>query len=134
MSKNPENRWKLMKIANIDREILHNFWKTWGVSMKFSGKMWLMIKVTKNQSLTLFLEIHFPKNHREGVKLPPSSFPLPPIRFRVKVPKKLFFTITIKLLTKLDRQKIKKIPHIVLKTITVKFLQDRIKPCRVGAL
>ena len=30
---------KLMKIANIDREILHIFWTTWGNSMKFSGKM-----------------------------------------------------------------------------------------------
>ena len=26
MSKNPENWWKFMKIVNIDREILHNFW------------------------------------------------------------------------------------------------------------
>ena len=50
MSKNPENWWKLMKIANIDREILHNFWKTGGISMKFSEKMWFIIilKVTKN--------------------------------------------------------------------------------------
>ena len=38
MSKNPENRWKLMKKANIDRVILHNFWTTWGISIKFSGK------------------------------------------------------------------------------------------------
>ena len=45
MSKNPENHWKSMKIANIDREILPNFWTTWGISMKFSGKMWLMIKI-----------------------------------------------------------------------------------------
>ena len=27
-----------MKIANIDREIHHNFWTTRGVSMKFAGK------------------------------------------------------------------------------------------------
>ena len=27
-----------MKIANIDREVLHNFWATQGVWMKFSGK------------------------------------------------------------------------------------------------
>ena len=45
MSETPENWWKSMKIANIDREIFHNFWTTWGVSMKFSGKMWLMIKL-----------------------------------------------------------------------------------------
>ena len=35
MSKNQENWWKLMKIANIDRDILHNFWTAWGISMKF---------------------------------------------------------------------------------------------------
>ena len=48
------NWWKLMKIANIDREILHIFWATWEISMKFSGKMWLTIvlKVTKNQGFT----------------------------------------------------------------------------------
>ena len=39
-----------MKITNIDREILHNFW---------TGKIWLMIilKVTKNQGFSS-------KNHR----------------------------------------------------------------------
>ena len=49
MSKNPENRWKLRKIANIETEILDNFWITSAISMKFSGKMWHMItiKVTK---------------------------------------------------------------------------------------
>ena len=43
-----------MKVANIDREILHNFWTTWGISMKLSGKMCLTIilKVTKNQGFT----------------------------------------------------------------------------------
>ena len=39
MSKNLKNREKLMKIANIGREILHIFWTTWGNSMKVSGKM-----------------------------------------------------------------------------------------------
>ena len=49
MSKNPKNWWKLMKIANIDRESLHISWTDWGISMKSSGKMWLMIilKATK---------------------------------------------------------------------------------------
>ena len=44
-----------MKIANIDWEILHIFWTTWGISMKLSGKMWIMIilKVTKNQGVYL---------------------------------------------------------------------------------
>ena len=61
MSKNPKNRWKSMKIANIDREILHIFWTTWGISMKFAGKMCLMIilKVTKNQGFSLSLEDTF---------------------------------------------------------------------------
>ena len=43
MSKNPENWWKSMKIANIDTESPHNFWTTWRISMKFSGKNALMI-------------------------------------------------------------------------------------------
>ena len=51
-----------MKKVNIDGESLHIFWKTRGktraISMRFSGKMWLMIilKVTKNQGFTLSLE------------------------------------------------------------------------------
>ena len=50
-----------MKIANIDREILHDFWTAWGISMKISGKMCLMIilKVTKNEGFTLSLEHTF---------------------------------------------------------------------------
>ena len=44
-----------------DRKILHNFWTTWGISMKFSGKMRLMtiLKVTKAQGFTLSLEDTF---------------------------------------------------------------------------
>ena len=55
MSKNPKNWWKL---DNIDREFLHIFWKTWGDSMKFSGKMCLKIilKLTKNQGFFLSLQ------------------------------------------------------------------------------
>ena len=34
---------KLMKIVNIDGENVHISWTTQGTSMKFSGKMWLMI-------------------------------------------------------------------------------------------
>ena len=47
-----------MKIANIDREILHDFWTTWGISMKLSGKMYFMIilKFTINQGFTLCLD------------------------------------------------------------------------------
>ena len=62
MSKYPKKKWwKLMKIANIDRESFHIFWKTSGISMKFSGKMWLMIilKVIKIQGFNLFLEDTF---------------------------------------------------------------------------
>ena len=53
--KNQRNRWLSMKIANIDREKLHIFWTTCGISMKLSSKMWLMIilKVRKNQGFTL---------------------------------------------------------------------------------
>ena len=77
MSKNPENRLNSMKIANIDREILHNFWPIWGISMKFSEKMWLMIilKVTKEQGLTLSLEDTFFEKPQGGGQIDPPSQP-----------------------------------------------------------
>ena len=65
-----------MKVANINREILHIFWTTWGILMKFSGKMWLMIilKVTKNHGFTLSLEDKFFEKP-QGVKMTPPSSP-----------------------------------------------------------
>ena len=80
MSKNPKNWWRLMKIANIDREILHIFWTTWGISMKFSGKMCLMIilKVTKNQGFTLSLEDTFFEKPQGGGEI---DHPTPPQPF-----------------------------------------------------
>ena len=50
-----------MKIVKTDREDLDIFWKTWGISMKFLGKMWLMVilKVTKIQGFTYPLEDTF---------------------------------------------------------------------------
>ena len=60
-----------MKIANIDRQIFHMFWTTWGNSMKFPEKMYfkIILKVTKNQGFTLSLEDTFfekPLGGREG--------------------------------------------------------------------
>ena len=59
-NKKIKKRWKLMKKVNIDREILHISWMTWGITMKFSGKMGLIIililKVTKSQGFTLSIE------------------------------------------------------------------------------
>ena len=50
-----------MKMTSIDAEILHIFWTNWGILMKFSGKMGLMIilKVSKNEGFTLFLDDTF---------------------------------------------------------------------------
>ena len=47
--KSKKNDGKAIEIANIDRKRLYIIWRTWAISMKFSGKMWLMImlKVTK---------------------------------------------------------------------------------------
>ena len=48
-------------------EILEIFWTTWAISMKFSGKMWLLIilKVKKSQGFTLSLEdTFFGKPHK----------------------------------------------------------------------
>ena len=74
MSKIQKNRWKSMKIANIDRESLYFFLTTWGISMKFLEKMWLMIilKVTKKQGPNLSLEDIFLKNCKGGSIWPPS--------------------------------------------------------------
>ena len=75
MQKKPE---KLMKIVNIDGENLCIFSNTWGISMAFSGKMWLMIiqKSPKTHGFTLSLEGTFlEKRQREGDQIDhPQSF------------------------------------------------------------
>ena len=50
-----------MKMFNIEVEDLYISWMTWGISVEFSGKIWLIItlKVTKNQGFTLSLENKF---------------------------------------------------------------------------
>ena len=47
-----------MKFANIDEENLHIFQTIWGTSMKFSGKMCLIIilKVTEKYGFTPSLD------------------------------------------------------------------------------
>ena len=42
-----------MKIVNIDGESLHIYWTTWGILMKSSREIWLMIilKITKKPGL-----------------------------------------------------------------------------------
>ena len=75
MSRNLKNRWKLIKIANIDVEILHNFWTTSGISMNFLRKMSLLIilKDTKNQGFTLSFEGTFFEKLRGGqIDRPPA--------------------------------------------------------------
>ena len=59
--KNWKNWLKSMKISNIEREIIYIFWTTWGISIKFSGKVWLIIilKLTKKQGFTFHLEDTF---------------------------------------------------------------------------
>ena len=37
MSKNLKNHWK--DVVDIEEENLDTFWTTWGISMKYSGKM-----------------------------------------------------------------------------------------------
>ena len=66
----------MMKIVNIEEENLHIIWTNWGISMKFSGKMWLTIilKVQKTGLPLLSKKIHFWKNH-SGIKLPPPRHP-----------------------------------------------------------
>ena len=70
-----------MKIANIEREILHIFWTTWGISMKISGNMWIMIifKVTNSQGFILpFADTFFEKPRGLGQIDPTAVFGLIP--------------------------------------------------------
>ena len=64
---------KSMKIADIVREILHIFWTTKGISIKFSGKMWpiITLTVTKNQGFSLSLEDTFFEKPQMGTLPPP---------------------------------------------------------------
>ena len=54
-----------MEIANIDEESLHIFWKTWGISMKFSVKD-VAIKQGFNLSLEDSILENFEKTASEG--------------------------------------------------------------------
>ena len=72
-----------MTTVNIDGENLHIFWTTWGNSIKFSGKILLIIilKVTKNQGFTLLLEYTFLEKPQGG------SRQIDPSLLRVKAEK-----------------------------------------------
>ena len=63
-----------MKKVNIDEESLHIFWTTWGILMRFSGKMSFMIilKFTKNQGFHISLEDTFLEKPQGNIKLTPS--------------------------------------------------------------
>ena len=61
-----------MKIANIDREILHMFWATWGILMKFSEKDVTCDKTKSHKKpgfQPLFRRCIFRKTRGEGVIL-----------------------------------------------------------------
>ena len=62
--------WKLRNgdKLNINGENLKMFWTTWGISMTFSGKMWLMI-ILSHRKPGLHLEDKFlekPQRTGEG--------------------------------------------------------------------
>ena len=69
-----QNRWKSMKIANIDRKSLHIFWTTWEISMKSSQKVLvtIILKVTKKQGYTLSSENIFLEKPHGGQTDPPA--------------------------------------------------------------
>ena len=60
-----------MKVVKIDGENFHIFWMTWGISMKFSGIMSLMIilKVTKKTEIYLPSRRYIFRKTTVGVKL-----------------------------------------------------------------
>ena len=62
---------KLVEVVNIDGENVHILWTTWGIFIKFSGKMLRMIIMTRNFSLNdTFLE----KPQGDRIDPPPQSF------------------------------------------------------------
>ena len=67
---------KLHFLCSVDRENLHIFRKTWGVSKKISENLWVMIiiKVTKLQGFTLSLLDKFLKNPQGMVKFMRTHF------------------------------------------------------------
>ena len=74
---NTKKSKKLIKLVNIE-EYLHIFWTTWGISVKFSEKTWLMIKlkITKKRDFTLSLEMSFLEKP-QGAQIDPSTLLLP---------------------------------------------------------
>ena len=79
---------KSVKTINIEGEHLYIFQMTWGISIKFSVKMWLMIimKVTKNQICTLSKKrIGFWKNHKGGGRRWNCNFPCTPAILGLRV-------------------------------------------------
>ena len=68
LSGNVKKSEKLMKIVNIKEENLHIFWTNWGISLKFSGKILLMIilKTKKNEGFTLSLKIPYLEKPQRG--------------------------------------------------------------------
>ena len=95
--RNVKKSKQLMKLANIDKENLHIFQTTWGSSMKFSGKMCLVIilKVTKKQGFTTSLENTVLKKPQGGGQ----NYPTPSlVRFKsswFQREKKLIYLISL---------------------------------------
>ena len=73
--KKAPKRWKSMKIADIEGELLHISWTTWGISRKFSRKIWLMIqlKVTKKQGFHFSFKRYIFQKTTEGIQLTPPA-------------------------------------------------------------
>ena len=70
-----------MSRVNIDGENPHIFWTTWGVLMKFSGKMWLHDNIyikkknrKKNQVLILSLKNILLEKPEEVCQTEPPAF------------------------------------------------------------
>ena len=85
VTKNVKNFFKMMKIVNIHGENLRIFWTTWGISMKFSGKIWLMIilKATKMQDFIFSLEDTFLEKPQRGQIDPPILFRVNYLRWKL---------------------------------------------------
>ena len=63
-----KNATESVKIVDIEVENIHNFWTTWWITLKISGKMWLLklLKVAKNHGFTTSLKTMFLEKPQGG--------------------------------------------------------------------
>ena len=90
------NKVNFSVIVYIEQENLYIFWATWGISMKFSSKIWdvtfmIILRVTKKQGFTPSLKkALLEKPQAESNWHPPSLFRVNPMVEQNSIPTVVF--------------------------------------------